>query len=222
MNFVKYPDMKTLFKLIPLGVNGKKWDATSGEILPETAPLHYFPIEDLIFTEKIDGSNMSIRIDNNALTHVQKRNEICSRENKGDSFYFELADRLIENILAVEFPSNSYFVYGELCGIKVQKGGNYFDNRRFLVFDILDIDNNKFFTWDALNHFADLMALEVVPQVQYTQVDLKVESVKEFIMNLKSAYNNEYGAEGFVVRHSKDSLPYRRWMAKIRRKDFKE
>ena len=145
MEFIKYPDMKTLFKLIPLGVNGKKWDATSGEILPETAPLHFMPLEDLVFSEKIDGTNMGIRIDNNTLTHVQKRNDICSRDNKGDSFYFELADKLVENIFKVDFPASSYFIFGELCGAKIQNGGNYFDNRRFLVFDIYDIENNKFF-----------------------------------------------------------------------------
>jgi len=221
MEFIKYPDMKTLFKLIPLGVNGKKWDATSGEILPETAPLHYLPLEDLVFSEKIDGSNMGVRIDNNTITHVQKRNDICSRDNKGDGFYFELADKLAENILKVEFPISSYFIFGELCGVKVQNGGNYFDNRRFLVFDILDIDNNKFFSWDALNHFSNEMGLEVVPQIQYNKNDLRVENVKEFIVDLKSFYNNNHNAEGFVVRYSKDTFPYRRWMAKIRRKDFK-
>jgi hypothetical protein len=41
--FIKYPEMKTLFKLIPSDEKGKKWDATSGEILPETAALHFTP-----------------------------------------------------------------------------------------------------------------------------------------------------------------------------------
>lgn len=219
--FIEYPKMKTLFKLIQLGENGKKWDATSGEILHETAALHYFPIEELVFTEKIDGTNMGLRIDNKKLTHVQKRNDICDRNNKGDQFYFELADKLIENILRVDFPSNSYFLFGELCGVKVQKGGNYFNERRFLVFDIFDIENNKFFTWDALNHFVNEMGLEIIPQIQYNKENLQVDNVKNFIMNLKSIYNNDFNAEGFVVRHSKDSSAYRRWIAKIRRKDFR-
>ncbi len=218
--FNEYQKIKTLFKLIPLDEKGKKWDATSGEILPETAALHYYPLEELIFTEKIDGTNMGIRVDNKTLTHIQKRNNICDIDN-GDKYYLELGNQLIDNILKVDMPINKYIIYGELCGVKIQKGGNYFNERRFLIFDIYDLENNKYFTWDALNYFTNEMGLEVVPKIQYTKDNLQVENVKDFIMNLKSYYNENFNAEGFVVRHSKDTHPDRRWIAKIRRKDFK-
>lgn len=48
-----------------------------------------------------------------------------------------------------------------------------------------------------------------------------IENVKDFILSQKSVYNCEFGAEGVVIRYRKDTLPYRRWMAKIRKKDFK-
>jgi hypothetical protein len=34
-------------------------------------------------------------------------------------------------------------------------------------------------------------------------------------------YNENFGAEGIVIRHRKDTLTVRRWMAKIRKKDFR-
>lgn len=213
--------MKTLFKLIPSDKKGKKWDATSGEILPETAALHFTSIEDLVFTEKIDGTNMGIRVTDGAVTHIQKREHICEREDKTDSFYFEVGDKITEVIENKEIEQlKNVIIFGELCGEKIQKGGNYFPGRRFIIFDIYDTYTNRFFTWDAVKHFANELEIETVPEINYDKGDLKVENVKEFILAQKSVFNDGFGAEGMVIRHRKDTLPFRRWMAKIRKKDF--
>ncbi len=220
--FVKYPEMKTLFKLIPSDEYGKKWSATSGEILPETAALHFLPIEDLAFTEKIDGTNMGIRIDNGIVTNIQKKEHTCNREDKGDSFYFELGDKIRDIVEDKNIDVlKNVIIYGELCGVKIQKGGNYFPERRFILFDIYDTILDKFFTWDALIYFANELGLEIVSEIKYDKPNLNVENVKEFILAQMSVYNNNFGAEGFVVRYRKDTSPVRRWMAKIRKKDFK-
>lgn len=219
--FIKYPEMKTLFKLIPLDEKGKKWDATNGEILPETAPLHFIPLEDLVFTEKIDGTNMGIRIDDSKVTAIQKRTSICNREDKSDQFYFELGDkitRIIED-KSIEELSN-VIIYGELCGVKIQKGGNYFPERHFIIFDIFDTVSNKFFTWDALKYFCELLQLEIVPEIEYNRETLNVDYIKDFLCNQMSVYNDKFGAEGIVIRYKKDTSYIKRWMAKIRRKDF--
>ncbi len=220
--FIKYPDMKTLFKLIPSDEKGKKWDATDGEILPETAALHFTPIEELGFTEKIDGTNMGIRVTDGAVTHVQKREHICKRDDRGDTFYFELGDTIAEIIESREIGQlKNVIIYGELCGEKIQKGGNYFKGRRFIIFDIYDTVTNRFFTWDAVKHFAGELGIEAVPEINYDKADLRVENVKSFILSQKSVFNAGFGAEGMVIRHRKDTLPVRRWMAKIRKKDFR-
>lgn len=233
--FIKYPEMKTLFKLIPSDEKGKKWDATSGEILPETAPLHFIPLEDLVFTEKIDGTNMGIRIDGGLVNLIQKRTDRCNRDDKSDQFYFELGDRItrkIESLHIDEFksvsnegieyyPLENIIIYGELCGVKVQKGGNYFPERHFIVFDILDTRNNRFFTWEALKYFCGVLELELVPEIEYDRPTLNVDDIKDFLCTQMSVYNDKFGAEGMVIRYRKDSMPVRRWMAKIRKKDFR-
>lgn len=233
--FIKYPEMKTLFKLIPSDERGKKWDATSGEILPETAALHFIPIEDLVFTEKIDGTNMGIRIDDGKVTLIQKRTSECKRDDKSDHFYFELGDNIagkinelninkiesVNNNGVIHYPLKNIIIYGELCGVKVQKGGNYFPERHFIVFDIYDTVTNKFFTWDAMKYFCELLGLEIAPEIIYDKPNLNVDNVKEFIKNQMSVYNNKFGAEGMVIRYRKDTTHIKRWMAKIRKKDFK-
>ncbi|OPZ84000.1 MAG: RNA ligase [Firmicutes bacterium ADurb.Bin419] len=155
--FIKYPEMKTLFKLIPSDEKGRKWDATSGEILP---------------------------------------------------------DKNVEQIKDV-------IIFGELCGEKIQKGGNYFTGRKFIIFDIYDTVTGKFFSWDAVKHFAGEIGVETVPEISYNKEDLSVANVKDFILSQKSVYNENFGAEGMVIRYRKDTLPVRRWMAKIRKKDFR-
>ena len=185
--FIKYPEMKTLFKLIPSNEKGKKWDATRGEILPETATLHFTPIDELVFTEKIDGTNMGIRVTDGNVTHIQKREHICSRDDKGDRFYFEVGDMIAKTIEYKKIDQlSNVIVYGELCGEKIQKGGNYFQGRRFIIFDIFDTATQKFFTWDAVKHFANELGIETVPEISYDKADLKVENIKEFILSQKS------------------------------------
>lgn len=215
--FVEYPKMKTLFKLIPSDARGKKWDATSGEILPETAPLHFMPLDTLVFTEKIDGTNMAIRADGGKVTHIQKKNHVCERGSE-DKYYFDVADLIVNGIESSEL--SDVIIYGELCGPKIQKGGNYFPERKFLVFDIYSLANGRFFTWSAVEHWASMMGLATVPVVTYDNPDLSVFNVRDFVMNLKSAFNTTFDAEGIVIREATDTCAVRRHQAKIRRKDF--
>ena len=221
--FLKYPKTKTLFKLVPKNSKGSKWSCTSGEILPETAPLHYFPIEDLIFTEKIDGVNMGISMSpSGTLCEVQKKNEVASYGC--DKYYMEIGEYISSNIIDKNeiFPIlQNIIIYGELCGPKIQKGGNYFQERKFLVFDIFDYSTRQFCRWDTVKSIANDLGLEHVPEINYTMPDLSINNVQEFITNLKSVYNEEYDAEGMIIRHKDDAAYERRWMAKIRRKDFR-
>jgi ATP-dependent RNA circularization protein (DNA/RNA ligase family) len=213
--FIEYPKMKTLYKLIPCG---KKWDCTSGEILADTAALHFLPLEELVFKEKIDGGCMHLLIKDHEIVNVQKRTKICDIEDKSDRFYFEIADSLRDKDYSC-VPD--CIIYGELCGEKIQVGGNYFKGRRFLMFDVLDLNTGKFFTQAGIDFVAETTGIEKVPTVNYTGKSLQVDEVKEFVLNLKSFYNPEFNAEGMVIRHLKDTSYVKRWIAKIRRSDFK-
>lgn len=223
MNIIKYPKMKTLFKLNEKEEGGN-WSITTGELLPETAALHYLPLEALTFTEKIDGTNMGIAIFDGEVKHIQKRNHICKANE--DKAYFEVGNKAIETIdksviTDIEYDAlSNVIIYGELCGAGIQKGGNYFSDKRFLVFDIYNTQLNKFFTWDAVVYFCNLLGLETIPIIEYNKNDLNVENIKDFVINLKSVYNPEHNAEGIVIRYTSDTSADKRWVAKIRRTDF--
>ncbi len=211
--FISYPKMKTLFKLEQ---EGKKWTITNGEILPDTAPLHFLSMEELVFTEKIDGTNMGVLVENGKIIHIQKRNNIANPEDKNDRFYFD------EGLIPESFPEEfSGMIFGELHGTKIQKGGIYSNKREFRMFDILNIHGNKFFTWDALVAFQDKLGIKTVPEIGYWYDRFDVNCVKEFLSQMTVWCNPKEKAEGFVVRHRKDVSVDKRWMAKIRHSDFK-
>lgn len=210
--FIEYPKMKTLFKLQP---QGKKWTITTGEILPETAALHFLPMEDLVFTEKIDGTNMAIYVERGEVIHIQKRNGIASELDKNDRFYLE------EGLIPATFPEEfTGVIFGELHGVKIQKGGIYSDKREFRMFDILNPISYKFFTWDAVLVMSEILSIPTVPEVKYTGT-LNLEDIEKFVKEQKVWCNEDAQAEGLVIRYRKDTTYHKRWIAKIRYTDFK-
>lgn len=241
-----YPKTKTLFKLKSIE-GSRRWDRTTGEILADTAALHFLPLEDLIFTEKINGCLLSLGIKNRDIGTIgSKSREIV---NESDKYYIEMANEIRPKFLAmsgeiIQMLLNT-IIYGELCGPKIQKGYLYFDKRRFLVFDIFDCETGKFFTWGAVEYFCKELGLETVPVIDYktwyeksyglsrkliidgmpkipwtTSPPLNPTNIKLYLQQLKSVYNPEYQAEGMVIRYKKDTSSVKRWVAKIRCHDF--
>lgn len=215
----EYPKLKTLYKLQPTIEGKKKWGCSDGEILPETAALHHFPIEELIFTEKIDGTNMGIEVIHGRVNKVIKRHgDACLRGSNDDKFYLEKADELTDRFL--EVPMGHMTFFGELCGPKIQHGGNYFSKRQFVCFDIYDHVEDKFFRWKAVEHFCNELGIPTAPVIEYPYETLESKYVAEYILNLYSKFNPKFPAEGMVVRHQDDTATTRRFMAKIRKRDF--
>ncbi len=218
-----YPKIKTLFALERIE-GTKKWGCVNGKILPETAPLHFFPIEDLIITEKIDGTNMGIQLHEGEVINSLRRNGgLCERENPSDKFYIEMEDQLRDILLkSKDYPAlESVTFFGELCGPKIQTGENYFFKRRFLCFDIYDNIKKCFFRWSAVEHFCNELGIETVPLVEYPYSDFGIDNIKKYLFDMRSVFNPGYHAEGIVIRHKDDIHPIRRYMAKIRRSDFR-
>lgn len=248
-----YPKMKTLYELKP-GKNERKWSCTEGKILAETAALHHLPLEDLVFTEKIDGTCAWIKLNQDAMfskvgskskacefsiyicTTLKTNGELIAKDNN-DKFHIEMANQLMGTFNNMDdglrMVLGDVTIFGELCGPKIQKGGVYFTERRFIVFDIYDLKTNKFFTWPAVVHFCEELGLEHVPVIDYAGwynavVDsghdiykpLAPELIKERLRTLKSAYNPDHTAEGMVIRHKNDTTVEKRYVAKIRKRDF--
>lgn len=224
-----YPKIATLFAL-EHGTDGKrKWFNATDRLLPDTAALHCIPLEDLVITEKVDGSNMWIDIGD--YPAVGKRSGQCDPHDKGDAFYFEAADPVIRAVQRARdvlepFGKDGSFLgglrlYGELAGPKVNGSGALLDEREFLLFDIQPRGSWTWFRWQAVKDYAALAGVRTVPQIDSPPYHPSFTEWQDFVTTLDSRLRPGVPAEGIVVRDGQDTLGLRRRIAKLRRKDFK-
>ena len=161
-------------------------------------------------TEKLDGSSMTVYVNEDTAG-------VCSRnlelKNEGGAFW-DTANRLniIENMRKA-FPNSNYAVQGELCGPGIQGNKYKFDNFRFFVYDVFDIDAQKYVS----PHIACLMAshcgLEYVPVIKtWANVCATMQEQIEFADGVSMladtpreglVYKNEDGQESFKVISNK-------------------
>ena len=170
------------------------------------------------FTEKIDGTNISIVWDGHKVSY-HGRTERAQIPT-------QLLDRLIElfggdvneQIFEQNFGERQVILYGEGYGAKIQNGGNYKDTQDFILFDVM-IGNN-YQSRETVNDVAKMFNLEVVPIVL-------TGTIEEGINFVKSKTKSTIGTadmEG-VVGRPKIELRDRcggRAIVKIKVADFKE
>lgn len=205
-----YPKMGTLFRL-ESAKNGEWWSAQDA-LLPDTAGLFFIDPEQRVVTEKIDGSNMWVDT-NRGL--IGKRNGVCMTNDKGDQFYVEAGELLLQGIEG----HAGVTLFGELVGPKVQSSGQLYPERQFVLFDVLSAEG-RFYRWEAVKAVAGLLSVQHVPEIEGPK-EWTFAAVREYVTTLQSVLNPQAQAEGIVVRDVQDTSYVRRRIAKIRRKDFK-
>lgn len=240
-----YPKIGTLYALEP-GDGRRKWVGAGDQLIPDTAALHCIPLENLVVTEKVDGSNMWL--DTGCVREVVgKRKGRANRADKGDQFYFEAAApvflKLDQNEKAIEpFTTNgpAFFkgshglrLFGELAGPKVNGSGALLDEREFLLFDVQAVGTWSFFRWQAVKDFAAAVGIRTVPELELNPTNTdrngyaihlhrpSFEGWREYVTTLESELRPGVPAEGIVVRDGQDTFVERRRIAKLRRRDFK-
>ena len=128
------------------------------------------------FTEKIDGTNISIVWDGHKVSY-HGRTERAQIPT-------QLLDRLIElfggdvneQIFEQNFGERQVILYGEGYGAKIQNGGNYKDTQDFILFDVM-IGNN-YQSRETVNDVAKMFNLEVVPIVLTGTIEEGINFVK--------------------------------------------
>ena len=128
------------------------------------------------FTEKIDGTNISIVWDGHKVSY-HGRTERAQIPT-------QLLDRLIElfggdvneQIFEQNFGERQVILYGEGYGAKIQNGGNYKNTQDFILFDVM-IGNN-YQSRETVNDVAKMFNLEVVPIVLTGTIEEGINFVK--------------------------------------------
>lgn len=180
--------------------------------------IEYLRNAQWVFTEKIDGTNISVVWDGHKveLHGRTERAQIPSHlvNRLHDLFGGEVNEELFEQT----FGETPMILYGEGYGIKIQNGGLYRDDVDFILFDVYQPDMDIWLKREAVESIAKTFNIDVVPVILEGTIDEAIDYVKH---NPKSTIGSA-PMEGLVGRPEielKDRCG-KRVIVKIKVKDF--
>ena len=208
----EYPKIETIFNRDTEGT--KK--LIFGTYRDET--VKYLRFNDWQFTEKIDGTNISVEWDGHAVSFHGRteRAQIPKHllEYLEKTFLTTEAEELFEQT----YGDNNLILYVEGYGAKIQNGGNYRSDVSFILFDVLIGDNWQEREW--VEKTAKMFGIDVVPVVFVGSLEEGVDYVMEHHPSTIGTAMME-GVVGRPMVEMRDRLG-KRIIVKIKCEDFKE
>ena len=208
----EYPKIETIFNRDTEGT--KK--LIFGTYRDET--VKYLRFNDWQFTEKIDGTNISVEWDGHAVSFHGRteRAQIPKHllEYLEKTFLTTEAEELFEQT----YGDKNVILYGEGYGAKIQNGGNYRSDVSFILFDVLIGDNWQEREW--VEKIAKMFGIDVVPVVFVGSLEEGIDYVMEHHPSTIGTAMME-GIVGRPMVEMRDRLG-KRIIVKIKWEDFKE
>ena len=208
----EYPKIETIFSRDTEGT--KK--LIFGTYRDET--IKYLRLNDWQFTEKIDGTNISVEWDGHAVSFHGRteRAQIPKHllEYLEKTFLTTEAEELFEQT----YGDKNVILYGEGYGAKIQNGGNYRSDVSFILFDVLIGDNWQEREW--VEKTAKMFGIDVVPVVFVGSLEEGIDYVMEHHPSTIGTAMME-GIVGRPMVEMRDRLG-KRIIVKIKWEDFKE
>ena len=130
------------------------------------------------FTEKIDGTNISIVWDGHKVEfhgRTERAQIPAHLVNKlNDLFGGQVNEEMFEQI----FGDTPMILYGEGYGYKIQNGGAYRDDVSFILFDVYQPTTNVWLKREAVESIANQLGIEVVPIILEGTINDAVQFIK--------------------------------------------
>jgi hypothetical protein len=169
------------------------------------------------WTEKIDGTNIRCIWDH-ATSKVTFGGKTDNAQIHADLVRHLYENIPVENMRAV-FPDVDAVLYGEGYGAGIQKGGDYSDKKKFILFDVL-VDGKWWLSWENTCDVAAKLHLETVPYVGEMTLEDATAMVRA---GFQSRLNGgKMKAEGLVGRTAEPLFDKKgaRLIVKLKTKDF--
>lgn len=137
-------------------------------------------------TEKLDGTSCTVYGNSALLDEDKPQYGVCSRnldlkETEGN-VYWNIANKLNLHDI-IRMSGRNLAIQGEIVGHGIQDNQYGFDDHRFYVFDIYDIDNRTYLLPDERQRFCQEYALDHVPVI-YLKIVLTDNSEGSLIAKL--------------------------------------
>jgi RNA ligase (TIGR02306 family) len=158
--------------------------------------------------KECDTLVVSIKYDGTSLTLIKELDgtfRVCSRNlemQEGDSIYWKMAKKYdLQNLMG-----GGMSIAGEIVGMKIQGNPMKIEGNELYVFNIKDLNDNSYLSYDDMVLTLEGSGLNVVKEVKrITGEDVKNISL-DYFQNL--ANEQKYGndpAEGIVIRGYKNN-----------------
>lgn len=212
---MEYPKIETLF------TRDENFKVTQILKMPVIETIKLWSV-----TEKIDGTNIRVILDNEGRINFGGRTDNANIPGSLLQYLFQTftAEKMKEVFWVNDQPT-SVVLYGEGYGAGIQKcGGNYNKNKSFRLFDVL-IEDKWWLDWANTEDVATKLGIKTAPFIGIWTLDEIVERVKSGIKSRVAAEENNCDclAEGVVGRTLEPLFDKRgrRLILKLKTKDFK-
>ena len=215
---MKYPKIQTLWKRDLAG--------NRAVIEGEYACDEFANIKQWLVTEKIDGMNIRIFYMKGAQVSFLGRNDETMLPPKLLNY---LRETFSKEIMETYFnEAEEVFLFGEGYGNKIQSGGHYNENQRFVLFDVCLKDVDGKWWWFEYNNIVEVaggLNVPFAPVLFFGEQLCKKEIVEYVKSKPESTLSRHHNVvtEGVVARAYpmvlfRDGTPV---MFKLKCKDFK-
>lgn len=217
MSITTYPKIDGLFLR----------DPTDKKIVPNafrSQEVEYLRLNNWIWTEKIDGTNIRIIWDGYTVSFAGRTNRAQIPAKLLEYLESTFGGQANEQLFEQKFGNMPVILFGEGYGPGIQKGGSYRDDVSFILFDVF-VDDAIWLQRESIEDIADYFSIEVVPIVQIGSVDWAANYVKTHPRSIVAEKNGkECFMEGLVGVPSIMPLTRtgKRIMVKVKWEDLKE
>ncbi len=169
-----------------------------------------FGMHKFIVTEKLDGSSTTFSL-NDGEFDVCSRN-LCLYETDSNT-QWKIARKydLEEKMRSVQEKINVNFaIQGELIGEGIQKNRYKIKGQDFYVFNVFNIIDHQYFSWESVKEIAELLGLKVVPEID-DSFSIEGKDTKDFLVFAegKSKLNPKTEREGLVFKISANEVSFK-------------
>ena len=172
-------------------------DPETKKIIPNvfrSQEVKYLRLNNWIWTEKIDGTNIRVIWDGYTVSFAGRTNRAQIPAKLLEYLENTFGGQTNEQLFEQKFGNMPVILFGEGYGPGIQKGGSYRDDVSFILFDVF-VDDAIWLQRESVEDIADYFSIEVVPIVQIGSVDWAINYVK---MHPCSVVAEKHGKECFM------------------------
>ena len=170
------------------------------------------------FTEKIDGTNISIVWDGHKAEFHGRTERAQIPAHLANRLSDLFGGSVNEELFEQTFGGTPMILYGEGYGAKIQNGGLYRDDVDFILFDVYQPDSDIWLKRESIEGIAKIFGIDIVPIVLEGDIDTAIDFVRQKPMSTIGKAPME-GLVGRPEVELKDRFG-NRIIVKIKTKDF--